>query len=80
VKLLSWNIQHGGGTRVPRIVEEISAYDPDVVAVTEFCSMPGIAMRERGLAVHRIHGGTDIGSGVRRWFGHANVPRSASTA
>ena len=51
--LLSWNIQHGGGTRIPRIVEEISAYDPDVVAVTEFRAMPGVAlcaaMKERGL-------------------------------
>jgi endonuclease/exonuclease/phosphatase family metal-dependent hydrolase len=36
VKLLAWNIQHGGGTRLVRIVEEISAYDPDVIAVTEF--------------------------------------------
>jgi len=35
-RLLAWNIQNGGGTRIPRIVEEISAYDPDVVAVTEY--------------------------------------------
>jgi exodeoxyribonuclease-3 len=51
--LLSWNIQHGGGARIPRIVEEIAAYDPDVVAVTEFRTMPGAAlcaaMTERGL-------------------------------
>jgi exonuclease III len=53
VTLLSWNIQHGGGARIPRIVEEISAYDPDVVAVTEFRAIPGVAlcaaMREHGL-------------------------------
>jgi exodeoxyribonuclease III len=53
MRLLTWNIQHGGGTRIPRIVEEISAYDPDVVAVTEYRATPGIALRaamkERGL-------------------------------
>jgi len=30
VKLLAWNIQHGGGARLARIVEEISAYDPEL--------------------------------------------------
>jgi hypothetical protein len=53
VKLLAWNIQHGGLTRMARIVEEISAYDPDVFAVTEFRARPGealcAAMKERGL-------------------------------
>jgi len=53
VKLIAWNIQHGGGTRLARIVEEISAYDPDVIAVTEFRARPGealcAAMKERGL-------------------------------
>ena len=53
MKLLAWNIQHGGGTRLARIVEEISAYDPDVIAVTEFRARPGVAlcaaMKERGL-------------------------------
>jgi len=53
VKLIAWNIQHGGGTRLARIVEEITAYDPDVIAVTEFRARPGealcAAMKERGL-------------------------------
>jgi len=53
VKLLAWNIQHGGGARLPRIVEEIAAYDPDVIAVTEFRTGPGVALgaalKERGL-------------------------------
>ena len=52
--LLSWNIQHGGGPRLPRIVEEISAYDPDVVALTEYRAASGAvlcaAMKERGLS------------------------------
>jgi hypothetical protein len=33
-RLLAWNIQKRGGTRIPRIVDEISAYDPDVIALT----------------------------------------------
>ncbi|HYW42112.1 MAG TPA: endonuclease/exonuclease/phosphatase family protein [Bryobacteraceae bacterium] len=53
VKLLAWNIQHGGGGRLARIVEEISAYDADVIAVTEFRANPGVtlcaALKERGL-------------------------------
>jgi exodeoxyribonuclease III len=46
MKLLAWNIQHGGGARMARIVEEISAYDADVVAVTEFRARPGQALRD----------------------------------
>jgi exonuclease III len=53
VRILSWNIQHGGRSRLPRIVEEVSAYDPDVVALTEYRAAPGVvlcaAMKERGL-------------------------------
>lgn len=53
MRILSWNIQHGGGSRIPRIVEEISAYDPDVVALTEYRAVPGLslctAMKDRGL-------------------------------
>ena len=53
MRLLAWNIQQGGGNRIPRIVEEVAAYDPDVVAVTEYRATPGIALRaamkERGL-------------------------------
>ena len=42
--ILSWNIQHGGGTRIARIVEEITAHDPDVIALTEFRTRPGEAL------------------------------------
>jgi len=53
MRLLSWNILHGGGTRLARIVEEITAYDPDVVALTEFRQRPGnelsAALKERDL-------------------------------
>ena len=52
MKLLSWNIRHGGGTRLARIVEEIAAYDADVIALTEYRAEPGKELRrslgERG--------------------------------
>src|SRR4051812_32115660 len=52
MKLLAWNILHGGGPRIPRIVEEISAHDPDVIALTGFRSDPRLPLRfelkERG--------------------------------
>ena len=52
MKILTWNIQHGGGTRLARIVEEVSAYDADVIALTEFRDGQGTTLRaallERG--------------------------------
>src|SRR5947208_3008914 len=52
ITLISWNIQQGGGSRLARIVEEISAYDPDVIALTGFRTTPGAvlctAFKERG--------------------------------
>jgi exodeoxyribonuclease-3 len=52
MRLLAWNILHGGGTRVPRIVEEIAAYDPDIIALTGFRADRGMelgpALQERG--------------------------------
>src|SRR5947209_1872689 len=52
MRLLAWNILHGGGPRIPRIVEEISAHDPDVIALTGFRADPRLSLRsdlkERG--------------------------------
>ena len=42
--LLTWNI-HGGGARVPRIVEEIAAHDPDVIALTACRAAPEKELR-----------------------------------
>jgi len=44
--LLTWNIRHGGGARVARIVEEIAAHDPDVIALTEYRARPGKVLSE----------------------------------
>jgi len=74
MRLLAWNIQHGGGTCLTRIVEEVSAYDPDVIAVTEF--RPGVAlsaaMKEMGLphveTTRPAENENGIGSSrARRW-------------
>ena len=44
MKLLSWNIQHGGGTRDVRIVSAIAGHNPDLIALSEFRSRPGMAL------------------------------------
>ena len=44
MKLLSWNIQHGGGTRDVRIVGAIADHNPDLIALTEYRARPGMAL------------------------------------
>ena len=44
MKLLSWNIQHGGGTRDLRIVGAIAEHNPDLIALTEYRARPGMAL------------------------------------
>jgi hypothetical protein len=41
VRLLSWNIEHGGGARATRIVDAIVAHNPNVIALSEFRAKPG---------------------------------------
>lgn len=52
MKFLAWNILNGGGARIPRIVEEIAAHDPDVIALTGFRTDRGVelirALEDRG--------------------------------
>lgn len=36
MKLVSWNIQQGGGKRFESIAEQISEWNPDVVGISEF--------------------------------------------
>jgi exodeoxyribonuclease III len=36
VRLLVWNIRHGGGERTPRILGVVEKHHPDVVVLTEF--------------------------------------------
>lgn len=37
-KIMTWNIQHGGGSRLAKILERIQHHDPDVMVLTEFRS------------------------------------------
>jgi|SRR5215472_11388660 len=50
--LLSWNIQQGGGKRLPKIIRTIIAHDPDVIALTEYRTRSGAticdALKARG--------------------------------
>lgn len=46
MRLLSWNIQHGGGKRLARIADAIVSHRPDAVALTEFRTAPGVALIE----------------------------------
>lgn len=36
MRVLSWNIRHGGGRRLSQIAESIRKYDPDIVVLIEF--------------------------------------------
>lgn len=40
LKLLSFNIRHGGGSRIDRIAEVISGHNPDVLVLPEFRNNP----------------------------------------
>ena len=41
MKLIAWNIQHGGGSRIERICAAVAAHNPDVIAFSEFRTKPG---------------------------------------
>jgi len=45
MKLLSWNVQHGGGSRLDRIADAIIAHNADVIALSEFRARPGAILR-----------------------------------
>lgn len=47
VRLLVWNIRHGGGERIPRILGVLGEQRPDVIVLTEFRNnRRGAAIRE----------------------------------
>lgn len=45
LRLLTWNLRHGGGQRVPEIVLSLLSHTPDVVALTEFRAARGGSVR-----------------------------------
>ena len=42
MRLVNFNVRHGGGRRCARIAEAIAGHKPDVVVLTEYRSEPGI--------------------------------------
>jgi hypothetical protein len=53
LKLLSWNIRHGGGKRIANIIDRIIGHNPDIAVLPEFRhGAGGDRLRE---ALHR-HG------------------------
>ena len=42
MRLLSWNVQHGGGSRAPQIIDALVSHNPDVIALSEFRVKPGV--------------------------------------
>ncbi len=49
VRIVSWNILHGGGSRVDDILATVEAYSPDIVCLQEFRHGKGGAKIEAGL-------------------------------
>ncbi len=39
-KVITWNIRHGGGNRVDRIIDCLNRHDADIVVLTEFRNSP----------------------------------------
>lgn len=61
MKLLNWNIQSGGGKRVPGILAAIAAHRPALVVITEFrTGVSGNALRQGLDALGLIHQRTAI--------------------
>ena len=58
MRIVSWNIRAGGGSRIAAIADQLSRWDADVVALSEFRGTPpsgdlARALAERGL-VHQL--------------------------
>ena len=47
MRLVSWNIRHGGGGRIRAIYDALIGHAPDVIILTEYRSGPGASLRER---------------------------------
>ena len=41
MRILTWNLQHGGGRRISRIVEALRAYEADVLVLSEYRNNEG---------------------------------------
>src|SRR4051812_33530589 len=46
VRVLDWNIRHGGGSRLGRIVDALARHDADLIVLCEYRRRTGEALRE----------------------------------
>ena len=58
MQIISWNIRHGGGKRIGQIIDQLQAWNADVVALSEFRGSPpsqsiAQALKKSGL-VHQV--------------------------
>src|SRR5262249_62347932 len=59
MRIILWNIRAGGGCRVGAILDQLSVWAPDVVALCEFRGTPPSCELARGLARQGLpHSGT----------------------
>lgn len=68
LRVLAWNIQHGGGRRVPEIVMSLVEHDCDVVVLSEFRPQRGGQIRgalyDQGFRAHATTPGTEARNGI----------------
>jgi exodeoxyribonuclease III len=66
--LLTWNIRHGGGARLARMVEEIAAHDPDIIGLSAYRAAQGKELRaafvERGWTYFEATAADDNEAGI----------------
>lgn len=55
MKLVTLNIQHGGGKRIPEILEYLHAQDADVIVLTEFRNNANAEVLRAGLTASGFH-------------------------
>jgi hypothetical protein len=83
MRLLSWNIQQGGGARTGRIIDALVSHDPDLIALSEFRIKPGVADLQCGCIESTNPAGATTGcacSPGRRWYAPARVLRLPKTS
>jgi len=80
MRLISWNIQQGGGKRAERIIEQLGEWNPDVVGLSEFNATDASlsisrTLQERGLS-HQITTADPAGRGTPRLLLASRFPMS----
>lgn len=56
MRLLSWNIQQGGGTRIQKIIERINSHQADIIVLSEYKNHEkGLLLRTRLLLSGYVH-------------------------